>query len=223
MSEITEIDLDPLYEGLILDYRKSKNKSQWSTKGKIWISTLVSTDCDRKLRFIFDDAPKDQNEDDWPGLESEIGILIHDIIQKSFVEKKGLDKIEKKIFIVIEGVKINMKVDGVFKNGNLLEIKTLGSKDYDLKQPREKDVLQANFYLGITKANSVIITYLKRENGQHIKSFQITFDRERYKKVIMRICNIIKDRNLRVDKRSCRFCQFTKICKEKGYRTWELK
>lgn len=220
MTEIHEIDLSTLYDELLSDHQRQRNGNQWSTKDKIYVSTLTSSQCDRQLRFIFDDEQKDDPLPVWPGLENEIGTLIHNKIQEAFARKNGLQEIEKKISITIENVKINMKVDGVFKNENLLEIKTLGSKEYDINQPRDKDIMQLNFYLGITGANSGIITYLKRDSGRHIKSFKIIFDRERYKKILYRICKIISNKNLRTHRNSCKFCQFTKVCKEKGYRTW---
>lgn len=221
-----EVDLDLLYDELLKDYQKKRNAPRprkdgtlYTSKGKIYISTLVSSECDKQLRLMFEDAPKDPEEDPWPGLENEIGTLIHDKIQQAFIERKGLAEIEKKISIEIEGIRLNMKVDGVFHNGNVLEIKTMGSKDYGMKKPREKDVLQANFYLGILEVKTAIITYLKRENGRHIKSFQFEFDRDKYKLLLGRICNIIKDRGLRHNKRACRFCSYTKECIKRG-RPW---
>lgn len=224
-----EIDLNVLFDEVLKHYQRERSKPRidpatgqprkWSTKGKIYISTLLATDCDKQLRWIFDGAETDPIVDEWPGLENEIGTLVHDLIQKSLLQMGGVASIEHKISIEVEGVKINMKTDGLFANGNVLEMKTLGPKDYDLKMPREKDVMQANFYLGILSKPKAIVSYFKRDNGKHIKSFQIDFDREKYKKVITRIVNIIRDKNLRFSKRSCRFCKYTKHCKEKG-RPW---
>lgn len=215
---IEVVDLDKLYEGIIVQYKKNK-ESHYSTLGKIYVSTLVGTECDKQVRYVFDDASRDENAYIWPGLEAEIGILIHDKIQDTFLAMGGLAEIEKKIYLEVEGVRLGMKVDGIFHNGNVLEMKTLGPKEYSIRSPRDKDQEQANLYLGILEAPKSIISYFKRDNGQHIKSFSCDFDQEMYDRTVQRICNIVNNKELTHNKNSCRFCPFTKVCIQEG-RPW---
>lgn len=195
----------------------SASRKSFSTKGKIYISTLCSTPCDKQMRYMFDGVEQDEDYKPWPGMEALIGDLIHDEWQKILVYAGVIKRAELPLITRIKDVDIHMSADGLDWTDSTEEYKTIGSKDYGLRAPMRKHVEQFNFYIGIRNIPAGVIRYFKRENGQHLKSFDVAFDPVLFECTKARIERIL-DNKLTYSFQSCNFCQYRKRCEEERRR-----
>lgn len=190
-----------------------KKKPGWSTKNKIYASNL-GCKCDWLLRFKFLDTPEDSDKFIWDGYEAEIGNAIHDLVQNDAISEGILKAKEVWAPITISGIKINCRLDGIFIDNRIVEYKTIGVKDEKevQKAPKKDHVVQGNFYLGAKKVNTIMITYLSRDRGKHIATWEFDFDKDLFDKTIDKIKRVVEGKDLIKNKSECHFCPYKRAC-----------
>lgn len=198
-----------LYKAIAIKTKKLAD-AKFNSTGKLFPSSS-GVNCELFLRYNFTGAEKNIDFV-WHGIENKIGDAIHAQIQKSFKEHLG-DKveIEKYITIVIEGLKINGKVDMILDGDKIIEIKTV--KANEGKEPAPEHIAQVQWYMGVLGLKKAVISYFNRENGIHIQSFTIEYDERAFEKIKEKFARVIRgDKNLRSDNRECKYCPYKKIC-----------
>ena len=203
---------------------KKRDAANWGSKGKLYISVVAKTGCDRQLRFMFDGISKDADFFVWDGLENDIGIKIHDTLQKIFLIEGELKEVEVPIvFEVDEKFKMRMKIDGLTKDGDIWELKTIGVKDKGLTEPMSDHVVQLNFYLGVLGKEIGYLDYVLRDNGKLLQQFTVQYDPQLFESTVAKILNILMVdlSDLVKDKSDCNFCQYKSECKKLDKETKE--
>jgi len=187
-----------------------KKAEKWRSPGKIFPSS-AGVSCELKLRYDFTGADK-SIDFIWHGCENIIGDAIHDYIQTNFKDAFGEKvEIEKYISLVVEGVKINGKVDIILEKNKIIEIKTV--KATEGKEPDITHIKQVQWYMGVLGLNKAALCYINRENGIHINTFEIEFDERVFEKIKLKFARVIKGvKDLRSDTRECKYCPYKKIC-----------
>lgn len=205
----TKEKYDKLYKKLAQDSILKKNMS-FNSKGKIFPSSS-GVNCELNLRYSFTGTEKSYDFI-WHGCENKIGDAIHAVIQNQFIEAfKDNVEIEKYITHIVEGIKINAKVDIILLKKQIIEIKTVKSEEG--KEPDPAHIKQVQWYMGITGLKTAIISYFNREKGTHINSFEIEFNQREFDKIVEKFARVIRgDKNLRSDTRECKFCPYKKTC-----------
>lgn len=197
-----------IYKKLALNRKKN---GHFKTKGKIFAS-WAGRKCEQSMRYDFEGIEK-KPDIIWPYYEARIGDAIHAEIQKDF-SYAFKDKVEVESFLrtKIMDVRINPKIDMIMNN-KVWEIKTV--KDSE-DMPRDKDLYQANFYMGISSMHKGILSYFNRSRGKHLATFELDFDEEMYNEVIEKFTRIINNDSLNKDEGECYFCNYKYLCKEGG-------
>jgi len=207
-----KVDLGKVYSQVRINAQKKK--PPYSTKGKVYASSL-GCKCEWKLRFTYLDCPIDEDRFIWDGYEADIGTAIHDFIQKDALGEGILTEAETWQRLKVGSVVINCKIDGLFIDGRLKEYKTIGEKDKLLvqKAPKREHVIQANVYLGAKKLDHALITYVCRERGKHVVTWEIDFDQHLYNQTLDKVKRVSTNKDLVKDKSECRFCVYKNTCK----------
>lgn len=209
---------DAIFKAVAIKTKKRKEEGFRST-GKLYPSSS-GVNCQLKLRYDFIGAEKSLDFI-WHGAENVIGTAIHNWIQENFTEHFG-DKvqIEKYITHVVEGLKINGKVDIILNNNKIIEIKTVKSSEG--KEPDKSHIAQVQWYMGVLNLPKAAISYINRENGIHINTFEIDFDEVQFNRIVEKFAAVIRgDKNLRSDNRECKYCPYSKICSSYKKPSWK--
>jgi len=197
-----------LYKHLAIE--ENKKSLNWKSAGRIFPSS-AGVNCEVKLRYSFVGENK-KSDFIWWGCENKIGNAVHDVIQNNFRQKFG-EKVQIELYIsyVVEGVKINAKVDLVLNGNKVIEIKTVKSTEgKELKQEHAK---QVQWYLGVLGLKNGYVSYFNRENGIHIKTFKVEAEPKVFEHIKEKFAKVIRgDKNLRTDTRECEYCQYSWKC-----------
>jgi len=192
--------------------QKRKKANIYYSKGKIFASAS-GVNCEYYLRYLFDGTEK-KSDFYWWGHEAQIGNAIHDEIQSDFRHSyKDKVKIETYQAFKIGDITINAKID-LIKDDRVIEFKTV--KDEEGREPREKDYMQLQFYMGVTGLNSGTLSYFKRSNGVHINSFDVQFDEKVFRDIVEKFERVLENKELREDKSECQYCDFKYCCPKFG-------
>lgn len=200
---------DKLFKHLAIKRTKKRNL-KWKSTGKLFPSSS-GVGCELQLRYDFLGEEK-EIDFVWHGCENIIGNAVHKWIQDNFIEQFGNNvEIEKYVTKIVEGLKINAKIDIILKKKTIIEIKTV--KDTEGKEPKKKDIAQVQWYMGVLGLDKAILSYFRRENGIHINSFEIPFDQGKFDRIVEKFAKVIRgDKNLRSDIRECGYCNYKVVC-----------
>ena len=129
-------------------------------------------------------------------------------------KNSGLNRVANPAYNLVKAPTA-FRIDGIFCDGRLVEIKTIKDDDAPVvdKSPKGEHVVQANFYLGTKSIDCVLLSYFKRSNGKHVVTWEIDFDKELYNKTIEKIKRIISGKDLIKDDSDCGFCAYKDACK----------
>jgi hypothetical protein len=186
---------------------KRRRETQFYSKNRIFAS-CVSKLCELQVRYDFEGHEKKPSFI-WHGCEKDTGDAIHKSIQLDVTHAFGDNvSVEKYYRLLIDEIKINPKLDMEF-SGVVFELKTV---DETPAMPRQKDVKQANFYMGASNQKKAVISYFNRK-GLHLASFEINFNQDMHDKSLAMIARIIRNENLKHDTRDCSFCPYGYMCK----------